>query len=103
MAAATTNRAATVIMPSLAMPRSASSGSSTPAARSTTTPAIITMSGPRCTKSRSASVAATTVAVSAICQFAAPAWSHAPFMGETVAVRPRRRKARPRRRPAVAR
>ncbi len=67
-AAATTKRAATVSMPSLLIPLKASSGVSTPAARSTTTPPIIAMSGDRCTKSSSTSVITTTTAVRPACQ-----------------------------------
>ena len=70
MAAATTNSAATVSMPSLLIPFRASSGVSTPAASSTTTPPIITMSGARWLKSKSEIVTNTTTAVSTACQFA---------------------------------
>ena len=59
-------------MPSLLIPLRASSGVSTPAASSTTTPPIIAMSGPRWLKSRAASVANTTQAVSTACQL----WSN---------------------------
>ena len=62
-AAATTNSAATVIIPSLAIPLRASSGVRIPAARSTTTPPIIAMSGPRWPMRRATSVAQTTSAV----------------------------------------
>ena len=63
-AAATTNSAATVIIPSLAIPLRASSGVRIPAARSTTTPPIIAMSGPRWPMRSATSVAQTTSAVS---------------------------------------
>ena len=68
IAAATTNSAATVIMPSLLIPLSASSGVITPAAKSSTTPPIMTMSGARCTNNSAASVTMTTSAVSIACQ-----------------------------------
>ena len=67
-AAATTNSAATVSMPSLPMPRKASSGVRTPAASKATTPPIIAMSGARCPKSSITSVARTTTAVKTACQ-----------------------------------
>jgi hypothetical protein len=67
-AAATTNRAATVIIPSLAIPRRASSGLRIPAARSTTTPPIIAMSGARWAEARRPSVTTTTAPVRRICQ-----------------------------------
>ena len=68
--AASTNRPATVIMPSLLMPLRASSGVITPPASSATTPAIITMSGDRCTNSRRPRTAMTTAAVRAAGQAA---------------------------------
>ena len=69
MAAATTKSAATVSIPSLAIPWKVSAGVSTPAASSSTAAPIITMSGARCPTSRLNTVPRTTAAVSSACQF----------------------------------
>ena len=67
-AAATTNKAATVSMPSLLMPARASAGVRMPAASKTTTAPIIAMSGARRPSNNASRVAATTPAVRIACQ-----------------------------------
>ncbi len=68
IAAATTNRAATVSMPSLAMPAKASAGERMPLASSTITPPIIAMSGERCTSRITVNTPKSTMPVKVPCQ-----------------------------------